>query len=559
MDVLPSKIKEIKLKLVILDCLQLALKVTANSIYGLLGIKKGAKFPMVEGAMAVTYFGRTYIDICSQRIRDKGGIVVYGDTDSVMYKFPGIIGKECVKLGKETCEELTSLFPEDLVLEPEKAGRMFSMGKKKYVFWMYDKNGNLREDPDGMMMKGNILARRDNCKWQRDTYGSILMDKIMRRHHYQESLDIIIEQVVKMSRNQIPWNQLVVIKGIGANYKRENYPMKIYGDELRRLGKIVNPGDRLDYLIVNIDPHWMARYTHHLGYKMRLPEVYDERLETDHPESVDIMYYIENILQNCVEQIFYLGYKEELDEIMAKDECRDYFNIINDLKQRGGKNTEDMLQFMWPHVRVISPPQGISKERSTELEIRQRTKGIIDSWHRDYRKEVTMHLWEKTGAPPSFARIPYTELFNLMVTLVSTTLVDAHSQSARKLTSGISHVDLKKLFNQLKIENFRVKIDNVDPIEIIQHLRQPNEAFIQYVWYISDGNPRTTLNTLVGTKFKNFIDTSYRRYLGRNAIYYRVTGNPIKTLIKAIKGGNLDVAVKLMASKECHARLYPDS
>ena len=567
--------KKIKLELVLLDCHQLALKVTANSMYGMLGIKRGAKLPMIEGAMAVTYFGRTYIEICTQRIRDKGGIVVYGDTDSVMYKFPGVIGKECLKLGKETCEELTGLFPEDLVLEPEKAGRMFSMGKKKYVFWMYDKNGNLREDPDGMMMKGNILARRDNCQWQRDTYGHILMDKIMRRHPYQESLDIIIEQVVKMYRNQIPWNQLVVIKGIGANYKNENYPMKIFGDELRRLGKIVNPGDRLDYLVVNLDPHWMTRYTHHLGYKMRSPEVYDDRLQTDHPESADTMYYIENILQNCVEQIFYLGYKEELDEIVAKDECRDYFKIIDDLKQRGGKNIEDMLQFMWPHVRVTLPENAskdssaaLVKERAIELEIRQRAKGIIDSWHRDYRKEVIMHLWSKTGASPSFARIPYIELFNLMVRLVNTTLAEAYHQVIMKdasnkysirLTDGMPHEVLKKLFNRLKLENFRAQIDKVDPMEMIQHLRQTDEAFIQYVWNMSGGDPRTTLNTLVGTKFKNFIDTSYRRYLGRNAIYYRITGNPIKTLIKAIKAGSLDVAVKLMASKECYARLYPDT
>ncbi len=50
---------------------------------------------------------------------------------------------------------------------------------------------------------------------------------------------------------------------------------------------------------------------------------------------------------------------------------------------------------------------------------------------------------------------------------------------------------------------------------------------------------------------------SYNRYLGRGVVYYRINGNPIKTLADAIKRNQLDVAAKILASPECYEKLYP--
>ena len=45
----------------ILDKRQLALKVTANSFFGFLGVQNGGKLPLIEGAMCITAKGRALI------------------------------------------------------------------------------------------------------------------------------------------------------------------------------------------------------------------------------------------------------------------------------------------------------------------------------------------------------------------------------------------------------------------------------------------------------------------------------------------------------------------
>jgi DNA polymerase elongation subunit (family B) len=63
----------------VLDKRQLAYKIVANSMYGILGVKKGL-LPFMAGAMVCTYMGRTNIEIVADTITKKyGGKLVYGD------------------------------------------------------------------------------------------------------------------------------------------------------------------------------------------------------------------------------------------------------------------------------------------------------------------------------------------------------------------------------------------------------------------------------------------------------------------------------------------------
>ena len=62
-----------------MDKRQLAYKISANSMYGSWGVKKGY-LPFLPGAMACTYMGRTNIEIVAKVIPEKyGGELVYGD------------------------------------------------------------------------------------------------------------------------------------------------------------------------------------------------------------------------------------------------------------------------------------------------------------------------------------------------------------------------------------------------------------------------------------------------------------------------------------------------
>jgi DNA polymerase elongation subunit (family B) len=60
---------------------QLALKVTANSFYGFLGVQEGGRLPLIEGAMCITAKGRELILQCNKFAEDKyNATVVYNDS-----------------------------------------------------------------------------------------------------------------------------------------------------------------------------------------------------------------------------------------------------------------------------------------------------------------------------------------------------------------------------------------------------------------------------------------------------------------------------------------------
>jgi DNA polymerase delta subunit 1 len=71
----------------VLDGRQLALKTSANSVYGFTGATIG-QLPCLEISSSVTSFGRQMIEKTRNLVMEKyKADVIYGDTDSVMVKF----------------------------------------------------------------------------------------------------------------------------------------------------------------------------------------------------------------------------------------------------------------------------------------------------------------------------------------------------------------------------------------------------------------------------------------------------------------------------------------
>lgn len=67
---------------------QLALKISANSVYGFTGATVG-QLPCLQISASVTAFGRKMIEQTKNSVERlyPGAKVIYGDTDSVMVKF----------------------------------------------------------------------------------------------------------------------------------------------------------------------------------------------------------------------------------------------------------------------------------------------------------------------------------------------------------------------------------------------------------------------------------------------------------------------------------------
>jgi len=168
-------------------------------------------------------------------------------------------------------------------------------------------------DPDKMKIRGVTLARRDNCKYQRDFYQKVVL-KVMRRHPFMETFNFIIDGCILLLSGSVPNADLTMIKGLGSNYKSKSYMMNIFSEEMQKCGNPLVAGDRITYLLVKTTDK--VKDDTKVGYKMRVPEVFLERAMSDNPEHVDYIYYLEKTIRNGIElQLFQVGYREELQTL----------------------------------------------------------------------------------------------------------------------------------------------------------------------------------------------------------------------------------------------------
>lgn len=107
---------------------QLALKVSANSVYGFTGAGVG-QLPCLPIASSVTSYGRYLLEKTKEFVEttytvgngyDHDAKVIYGDTDSVMVKFGTKTVKETFPLAVEAAEKASKIFPNPILLEFEK-------------------------------------------------------------------------------------------------------------------------------------------------------------------------------------------------------------------------------------------------------------------------------------------------------------------------------------------------------------------------------------------------------------------------------------------------------
>lgn len=155
-------------KKAVLNGRQLALKISANSVYGLTGAANG-KLPCLEIASSTTAFGRQMIEKTKQEVEQRFNIangyshdaqVIYGDTDSVMVKFGVKEVAEAMKLGQEAADYVSAKFIKPIKLEFEKVYFPYLLiNKKRYAGLYWTKP----EKFDKMDTKGIETVRRDNC------------------------------------------------------------------------------------------------------------------------------------------------------------------------------------------------------------------------------------------------------------------------------------------------------------------------------------------------------------------------------------------------------------
>jgi DNA polymerase delta subunit 1 len=166
-------------KKAVLNGRQLALKISANSVYGLTGATVG-KLPCLAIASSTTAYGRQMIEKTKGEVESKYTIangyshdaqVIYGDTDSVMVKFGTKDLAEAMKLGEEAATLVSSEFIKPIKLEFEKVYFPYLLINKKRYAGLYWTNPNKY---DKMDTKGIETVRRDNCRLVQNVIETVL-------------------------------------------------------------------------------------------------------------------------------------------------------------------------------------------------------------------------------------------------------------------------------------------------------------------------------------------------------------------------------------------------
>jgi DNA polymerase elongation subunit (family B) len=232
-----SLINSQKTLLDVLNKRQLAFKISANSMYGAMGVRRGY-LPFMPGAMCTTYMGRVNIEIVAKTIPKKfGGELIYGDTDSNYIHFPKLkTAQQTWDYAFEVASKVTKLFPDPIKLEFEEEiyAFFFILSKKRYMYRRCFRDG-LVENKIGK--KGVILARRDNSQFVRGIYEEII-NKIADNELMCDIVSFVLDKINKLCSGSFPLKDFVITKSVGNCGTLE--PVEFFNEKGQKKGKVGN-------------------------------------------------------------------------------------------------------------------------------------------------------------------------------------------------------------------------------------------------------------------------------------------------------------------------------
>jgi DNA polymerase elongation subunit (family B) len=364
---------EIMSLVAVLDKRQLAYKISANSMYGAMGVKKGY-LPFMPGAMCTTYKGRCNIEIVAKTIPEKyGGQLVYGDTDSNYIHFPHLkTAQEAWDFAELVATEVSELFPKPIKLDFEAViyARFFILTKKRYMYKSCGRDGVVG---DKIGRKGVLLARRDTSVFVRNLYEDIIK-MIFNNVTKNDILYFILQELNKLCSNSLDYKKFVITKSVGStenllptlvknekgvecmmmgDYKVPKLPMdpteraeqlekkgvtseQEYYEKclpaqvqlalkMRQRGYPVQSGTRLEFLITDIENHGDKQY--------EKIEDFDYFKKFSSVLTVDFFYYLK-IAINSVDEILNIAFGTEFDFMKKQYNYRYKIRrkVLNDIK-----------------------------------------------------------------------------------------------------------------------------------------------------------------------------------------------------------------------------------
>lgn len=283
----------------VLNGLQLAYKVVANSIYGQCG-SKTSPIRKLEVAACTTAIGRQKIFDAKKIVEEQfGGEVVYGDTDSIFIKFMTKSLPESIELAKQAAAAITASGRKAHKIEYEKTFLPFILFcRKRYMGMMYE------DDVKKCKRKsmGIAIKRRDNAPIVKDIFGGAL-DILMEDRDIRKAQRFVQDMLVQVMQNKMPLDKYIITKQLRDDYKVPGQiAHRVLADRMeeRDPGNKPQVGDRLAYLYV----------AERKGEKKQGDKIEHVDYAREKGLKPDVEFYITNQIQNPVAQLFALALEQ---------------------------------------------------------------------------------------------------------------------------------------------------------------------------------------------------------------------------------------------------------
>lgn len=353
----------------ILNALQLAFKVTANSLYGQTGAPTSPIF-FLPIAASTTAIGRKRLHYAKKMVEENfsGSEVIYGDTDSIFINFhlkdkdgnertdtSALI--ETIALCQKAAKLINDNVPKPQSIVYEKTLHPFILvAKKKYVGLLFTK------DPEKYFLKsmGIVLKRRDNAPIVKIVVGGII-DHLLKNRDINMAVKYTKDVLRKLMDGKYPIDKFIISKTLKAKYKKPStIAHKVLADRMtiRDPGNRPQINDRIPFVYIVKD----------FGKKKKKDILQGDLIE--HPEyviknglKIDYLYYLEHQIINPASQI--------LELMMSKRGVEKLFNayiIEEENKRKGRQNMEKWMDFNTvktkgsktakkPRISLKSPPK----------------------------------------------------------------------------------------------------------------------------------------------------------------------------------------------------------
>ena len=298
----------------VLDGEQLSYKITANSVYGLMGAITSS-ICMKEIAASTTAGGRRLLYLARDKTleRFEGAEIVYGDTDSIFINFNPrdengnpLLGKEglkkAIELGCEAEHYIQQFLEAPHRLEYEKTFYPFILfSKKRYLGNKYEFDVNKYEETS----MGIVTKRRDNAKIVKHVYTRV-KECLLNKKDLKLSIELLQKDLTELLAGKFKINMLTITKNLRGYYANpEQIAHKVLADRMaeRDPGNKPQSNDRIPYVYIETKIPKGGRVLQ--GNRIEHPDYIKA-----HNLKPDYAFYITNQIMKPVGQIYSLIVKD---------------------------------------------------------------------------------------------------------------------------------------------------------------------------------------------------------------------------------------------------------